>query len=212
MKKKIFVTILIITLIVGCFAACGSSSSSSGSNKSTTTQTKSNNSKKTSAKTKKDNHVEKKSVTKKSSSANKNILKKSSRSSEVAKTCTITITCHNAIKHKDRFETSVAKLLPSSGVILRNTKIKVQSGDSVLDITKRTVREKGIIISVKSQTSSGTAYVEGIAGIFEFDGGRQSGWLYQVNGKKPGKGSDEYSVKSGDKIEWIYTLNTGEDV
>ena len=38
-----------------------------------------------------------------------------------------------------------------------------------------------------------------------------SGWVYHVNGESPFVGCDNYEVKSGDVIEWMYTLDLGVD-
>jgi|GEM_PF-1389088 len=219
MKKKILITVLILALVAGCFAACGSSSASNDNgSKTTASQTTSSKDK---AKEKKANKekkekaekkaAEKKAAAKKSSSSKKSSSHSGSSASS-SKTCTISITCHNAANNKSKFDSSVAKIIPSSGVIMSTVKVAVKSGDSVLDITKRIVKKKNISISVQSQTSVGTPYVQGIAGMFEKDGGSKSGWIYKVNGKKPDKGADEYSVKKGDRIEWKYTMDLGKDV
>ena len=50
-----------------------------------------------------------------------------------------------------------------------------------------------------------TAYIRGIANIYEFDCGELSGWTYKVNNKSPNVGCSLYELKDGDKIEWIYT-------
>ena len=57
-----------------------------------------------------------------------------------------------------------------------------------------------------------SVYVEGISNIYEFDCGDLSGWMYCVNGEFPNYGCSGYKVKPGDRIEWKYTCNLGEDV
>ncbi len=50
-----------------------------------------------------------------------------------------------------------------------------------------------------------SAYIEGIANIYEFDCGALSGWTYTVNGVSPGVGCNLCTLNNGDKSEWIYT-------
>ena len=51
----------------------------------------------------------------------------------------------------------------------------------------------------------GSSYVEGIANLYEFDCGEQSGWLYLVNGWSPNYTSDCYLLSDGDAVTWYYT-------
>ena len=44
--------------------------------------------------------------------------------------------------------------------------------------------------------------------LYEFDGGRWSGWMYCVNDWYPNYGCGQYAVKNGDVIEWNYTYAT----
>ena len=57
-----------------------------------------------------------------------------------------------------------------------------------------------------------TYYVEGINQLYEFDCGKNSGWMYSVNGEYPNYGASSYNLKDGDKVEWRYTCNLGSDV
>ena len=41
----------------------------------------------------------------------------------------------------------------------------------------------------------------------EFDHGKSSGWLYYVNGELPKVGITDYTLKAGDKVEWLYTAD-----
>lgn len=57
-----------------------------------------------------------------------------------------------------------------------------------------------------------SAYIEGIANIYELDCGELSGWMYSVNGSFPNYGCSKYTLTNNDKIEWVYTCNLGIDV
>ena len=53
---------------------------------------------------------------------------------------------------------------------------------------------------------------QGINQLYEFDCGKNSGWMYSVNGEYPNYGASSYNLKDGDKVEWRYTCNLGSDV
>ena len=62
-------------------------------------------------------------------------------------------------------------------------------------------------------TGSGSnIYIEGINNLYEFDGGRNSGWMYSVNGWYPNYGCGTYKVKENDVIKWNYTCDLGNDL
>lgn len=116
------------------------------------------------------------------------------------------------MQHKDKLSSSQAERVPSDGVILGTTKMKIHDGDSVLDILLRATKSKGIQTSYQGHTSYGTAYVEAIDNFYEKDAGDRSGWMYSVNGAFPKKGCSKYKVRSGDRISWEYTLKLGDDL
>ncbi|MDO4176714.1 MAG: DUF4430 domain-containing protein [Bacillota bacterium] len=118
-------------------------------------------------------------------------------------TCTICIKCSSVLKHMDNLASGKSKCVPSNGIILATSTIEFKDGESVYDILKRACSAAGIPISARS--SSMGVYVEGINGLFEFDCGGTSGWMYSVNGKTPNHSCAEHTVKNGDKIVWHYT-------
>ena len=48
--------------------------------------------------------------------------------------------------------------------------------------------------------------------LYEFDCGKLSGWMYNVNGWYPNYGCSQYEVSNGDVIQWRYTCDLGRDV
>ena len=60
--------------------------------------------------------------------------------------------------------------------------------------------------------TAGKEYIEGIQNLYEYDGGRWSGWMYAVNGEYPGTGCGSYEVSLGDQITWNYTCDLGMDL
>ena len=124
-------------------------------------------------------------------------------------TVTIQIRCDTAVKNGMHREAKWAGIVPASGCILDTTEFEIEDGDTVLDVLKM-ARDK---FRLHMEYSGGSgAYVEGINNLYEFDGGRWSGWMYCVNGWYPNYGCGVYYLKPGDKIEWNYTCDLGLDL
>ncbi len=98
------------------------------------------------------------------------------------------------------------------GVILEKEPMALQAGDTVFTLLKRVTDGKGISLTYQGGTFGASVYVEGIAGLHEFDGGPQSGWIFRVNGEVLSKACSDVYLSPGDTVEWIYTKNLGEDV
>lgn len=126
--------------------------------------------------------------------------------------CTISISCSTALEHKALLNDDLLALLPEDGWILEPVQVSVQEGDSVFDVLMRTVREYNIHMEYVDTPLYDSAYIEGIANLYEFDAGERSGWMYQVNGKFPNYGCSGYEVADGDVIAWVYTCDLGNDV
>lgn len=118
-------------------------------------------------------------------------------------TCKITIKCSSVLKNMDKLASGKAKYVPSNGIILSTSTIEFNKGESVYDVLKRSCSAAGIPMSARN--SSMGIYVEGINGLFEFDCGGTSGWMYSVNGTTPNHSCSEHTVKNGDNIVWYYT-------
>lgn len=127
--------------------------------------------------------------------------------------CTLTIECHTLLDNLDNVKESKKKYVPASGVILKKTKVTFTEGETVYDILKRTCKTAGIQLEVSYSGGYGSYYVEGIGHLYEFDCGRESGWVYSVNGKQPNYGCSSCVVQEGDNIVWSYTCSgMGKDV
>lgn len=145
--------------------------------------------------------------------------KSKSKSANASKTaekrikyCCIKITCRTLVNGTCSVPSPIKRLVPSSGIILDKTKVKIKSGDTVFDITKRVTKNNGIHMSYQGATKFGTVYVEGINNIYEKDVTSKSGWLYFVNGSPPDRGCSAIKVSNGDTIEWAYTTDLGKDL
>ena len=124
---------------------------------------------------------------------------------------TIQIRCDTAVKNGMHREAKWAGIVPASGCILDTTEFEIEDGNTVLDVLKM-ARDKFRLHMEYSGGSGSGAYVEGINNLYEFDGGRWSGWMYCVNGWYPNYGCGVYYLKPGDKIEWNYTCDLGLDL
>lgn len=97
----------------------------------------------------------------------------------------------------------------SMGALLSNFSVTVPQGASVFTILRDVCEERNITLGY---TGSGeTAYISSVNGLAEFDYGASSGWMYQVNGKKPAIGIGQYIPVNGDRIALYYEV-TYQDV
>lgn len=99
-----------------------------------------------------------------------------------------------------------ADYIPESGVILAETEYAFEEGETVYDILVEACRENEI------HTEFSGGYISGINYIYEFDFGELSGWMYFVNGEEASVGCDTYKLADGDRIEWLYSCEMGNDL
>ena len=99
---------------------------------------------------------------------------------------------------------------PADGVILPETTFTLGEGESVYDILLEA--SKRYNTRIDNRGGAGSAYIAGIQSICEFDYGSLSGWMYRVNGVFPEVGCHSYTLKDGDRIEWLYTKEIGKDL
>ncbi len=139
-------------------------------------------------------------------------------------TCTIFIDCSSLLNNMNRLSEGKRSFVPSSGKILDAVTVEFEYGETVFDILKRACatnccsdnceycQANGIQLEYSYSAGFGNYYVEGIHQIYEKDCGSKSGWMFKVNGAYPNEGCSSYKVKDGDRIEWVYTCNLGEDI
>ncbi len=135
-----------------------------------------------------------------------------SKQSAVENTCTISIRCDTILNNLDYLNPEKQGIVPANGIILAETDTQFSEGDSVFDLLLKTTRENKIHMEYMSTPVYNSTYIEGIANLYEFDCGELSGWMYRVNGEFPNYGCSLYTLKSGDKVEWIYTCDLGVDI
>ena len=102
------------------------------------------------------------------------------------------------------------ELIPADGILFAAAQVSVQAGETAFDLLQRQARAAGIQMEATFTPGYGSSYVEGIANLYEFDCGQQSGWIYLVNGAQPGCGSSQYTLSDCDVVEWVYRCNLGD--
>ena len=132
--------------------------------------------------------------------------------SDVAHTCTISISCASILDNMDWLVPEKVELVPEDGWILPAETVTFYEGESVFNVLQRVCKQKKIHMEFKNTPMYNSAYIEGIHNLYEFDCGELSGWMYRVNGWFPNYGCSRYQLKEGDVIEWVYTCNLGIDV
>ena len=103
--------------------------------------------------------------------------------------CTIEIRCDNATARKDTVNPSIASRIPDDGTILEVTTYTGNEGFTVYDVL---------------------AAVTAAHNLSEKNVGPTSGWTYRVNGVLPMMAANQYKVKNGDVIKWIYVCQMGD--
>lgn len=125
-------------------------------------------------------------------------------------TVTLTIRCDTAVAKGMNTEAKWAGIVPSSGVILPVTEMEIEPGETVFSVLSRASSQYKF--QMEYSGTNGAEYIEGINNLYEFDGGRWSGWMYCVNDWYPNYGCGQYALKDGDVIEWNYTCDLGKDL
>lgn len=132
--------------------------------------------------------------------------------SDIAHTCTISISCATILDHIDWLDAEKVELVPDDGWILQPTAVTFYEGESVFNVLQRTCKQNGIHMEFENTPIYNSAYIEGINNLYEFDCGELSGWMYKVNEWFPNYGCSRYQLMDGDVICWVYTCDLGKDV
>lgn len=224
--KMLLALLLSLVLVAGLFTACGSSQEAAGGSGAAQNASVSEKAegaqqsgdKKDSSQTDK-KHTEKAKENKDSKAADKQEKTKTADSTD--KSAAKTSSGKNSAKTKAKSTSAGSKntsaksrctiMIDASRYkagkrILSKQTVNIKKGDTVKSILLRECSRHGIAVSVKGD------YVEGIAGIFEFDGGDRSGWMYSVNGRFPQTSCGSYKVRNGDNIQWRYMRDMGNDL
>lgn len=99
---------------------------------------------------------------------------------------------------------------PKDPVIFPVTEVQIEKGETAFAVLEQITKENRIPMDFTGSGSS--AYVKGIAGLYEFDYGNLSGWIYLINGEEMSIGCGAAEVSPGDRIEFLYTKMLGDDL
>ncbi len=127
-------------------------------------------------------------------------------------TCTLSISCKAILGNMDRLKPEKISLVPKDGLILAESTVTFNDGESVFNLLLRETKKNKIHMEFHKTPVYNSAYIEGINNLYEFDCGELSGWMYRVNGEFPNYGCSRYKLKPGDKVEWLYTCDLGADI
>lgn len=127
-------------------------------------------------------------------------------------TCTLSVRCDTILQNISWLAKEKVDIVPKDGVIFPEKEVTFYEGESVFNVLLREMKKNKIHFEYVNTPIYHSAYIEGIANLYEFDCGELSGWVYRVNGWFPNYGCSRYILKQGDKIEWLYTCDLGNDV
>ena len=117
---------------------------------------------------------------------------------KAAGTIDVTLTVLGDSKHGDGKVHTLAKGGLTTWV--KATTYNIQSGATVWEVLKQSLEEHNM-----SWSNASGNYVAAVNGLAEFDNGKNSGWMYTLNGKYPLLGVSEQKLKDGDRIVFHYT-------
>lgn len=127
-------------------------------------------------------------------------------------TCTLSVRCDTILNNINWLDSEKIKFVPKDGTIFAGRDVVFYEGESVFNVLVREMKRNKIHIEYEMSPIYETAYIKGIANIYEFDCGDLSGWLYKVNGQVPNVGCSLYYLNDGDVVELVYTCEMGKDL
>ena len=203
MNKKICALLLSVAMCF-CFSACSNNTQEEQSTAVTATTTQATTST-TVAETTTKETTAKPSTTKTQTTTKKKKItatkvKKKKKTDTV--TCTVTVECKSILDHMDELKEGHEEFVPSDGYIIKNYTYKAKAGYTAYDALKSACNNNDIKLT--AQKTSYGVYISGINNLDEFDCGKQSGWMYSVNGIMPNTTCGNVTVDDGDSIVFTY--------
>ena len=204
MNKKIC-ALLLSAAMCFCFSACSNNTQEEQSTAVTATTTTQATTLTTVAETTTKKITAKPSTTKTQTTTKKKKItttkvKKKKKTDTV--TCTVTVECKSILDHMDELKEGHEEFVPSDGYIIKNYTYKAKAGYTAYDALKSACNNNDIKLT--AQKTSYGVYISGINNLDEFDCGKQSGWMYSVNGIMPNTTCGNVTVDDGDSIVFTY--------
>ena len=126
--------------------------------------------------------------------------------------CTLVVRCDTVLGRLDELPEGKAELIPADGLLIPETQVPLEEGDTPFSLLQELTRANGIHLEFSFTPGTGSAYVEGISNLYQFDCGPLSGWLFLVNGASPSVSCSDYVLSDGDVVEWAFTCDMGADL
>lgn len=128
-------------------------------------------------------------------------------------TVTVEIRCDTLSSDMTKLENpAIESYIPTDGTILAKTTYKGTTDNTVFDALNTVCRNNDIQLDFEYTPIFESNYIKGINYLYEFDGGKLSGWMYKVNDWFPNYGCSSYYLSDGDEIQWVYSCDLGNDV
>lgn len=121
----------------------------------------------------------------------------------------VTIECLSAVGCYGELSEAKRRVMPSDGIFVSDYEIMLEEDATCYEALLQVCDEFGLHIDHISLP--GTEYIKGLGNLYEFDLGAESGWLYSVNGEKPGTGANNVKLKNGDSMRWFYSVTNEEE-
>lgn len=122
-----------------------------------------------------------------------------------AATGSVTVTIRISEEARDAVAGKAETDMGADGEFCSKITVAIGEDQTVSEVLETVCRREGIALDRSGAGRS--VYVRGIGGVYEFDGGSGSGWVYTVNGKSPNVSCGTFAVSPGDEIVWEYVTS-----
>lgn len=126
--------------------------------------------------------------------------------------CSLLVSCNILKENLKLLPPEKRSLVPEDGIIFSSDKVVFYEGESVFNVLSREMKKNKIHLEFVHTPVYDSVYIEGIANLYQFDAGELSGWVYRVNGKIPSLGCSLQILENGDRVEFLYTCDLGNDI
>ncbi len=120
---------------------------------------------------------------------------------------TVSVTIRGDSHHKDPTSNGGPHGLARGGLTTwaSESGVEADTSETVWDVLQRVAKKHNITFTASDNNSYHTVYISAVNGLGEFDNGKNSGWMYTVNGSHPEVGVAAKYLKDGDNIVLHYT-------
>ncbi len=123
---------------------------------------------------------------------------------EYTNTCVFSINCKTVLDNRENLNKDKTDIVPDDGIILAESEVGFNEGETVYDVLLRVCRENKIHIDSEITPAYNSAYIKGMGNLYSGDCGEYSGWVYKVNGESAQVGANSFTLSNGDKVEWCF--------